>query len=279
MKSVTASGNTVTFTLKYPDATWPDVLTTGAGAIVDAKVFPFNKLQPDAKIVGSGPYELQSYTPNQLAVFMPNPHYGGNDVLHNNRVHHPLRGERYDARLRRRSKVPSTSPTATVADRPRRPQEGKRGQRGVWQGYRDPLHRLQPEDHARLEHRLRSSPSARRSRTSSTARTSPPTSTTARSRRCTRSSLTRCPATSTRSPRCTGRTPTWLRRRRCSRPPGEDAGEVHALVQHQPLRGHGYRHRAAASAQRLGPVPGVPGSRRSGRPTSRRSRPTSTASP
>ncbi len=85
MKSVTASGSTVTFKLVAPDAAWPDVLTTGAGAIVDQKVYPFKALQPDAKIVGSGPYELQSYTPNQLAVFVPNPHYGGNDVLHNNR--------------------------------------------------------------------------------------------------------------------------------------------------------------------------------------------------
>ncbi|HYA44893.1 MAG TPA: ABC transporter substrate-binding protein [Acidimicrobiales bacterium] len=83
MKSVKASGNTVTFVLKYADATWPDVLTTGVGAIVDAKVFPFDKLQPDAAIIGSGPYELKSYTPNQLAVFVPNPHYGGNDVLAN----------------------------------------------------------------------------------------------------------------------------------------------------------------------------------------------------
>lgn len=85
MKTVTASGDTVTFDLKYADAAWPDVLATGAGAIVDANVFAFNKLQPDAKIVGSGPYQLQSYTPNQLAVLTPNPHYGGNDVLHNNR--------------------------------------------------------------------------------------------------------------------------------------------------------------------------------------------------
>jgi peptide/nickel transport system substrate-binding protein len=85
MKSVTASGNTVTFQLKYSDATWPDVLTTGVGAIVDAKVFPFSSLQPDAKIIGSGPYMLQSYTPNQLAVFVPNPHYGGNDVLKNSK--------------------------------------------------------------------------------------------------------------------------------------------------------------------------------------------------
>jgi peptide/nickel transport system substrate-binding protein len=85
MKTVAASGTTVTFDLKYADAAWPDVLATGAGAIVDAKVFPFDKLQPDAKIVGSGPYELSSYTPNELAVLTPNPHYGGNDVLHNNR--------------------------------------------------------------------------------------------------------------------------------------------------------------------------------------------------
>jgi peptide/nickel transport system substrate-binding protein len=85
MKSVTASGNKVTFKLVAPDAVWPAVLTTGAGAIVDQKVFPFKALEPDAKIIGSGPYELQSYTPNQLAVFVPNRHYGGNDVLHNNR--------------------------------------------------------------------------------------------------------------------------------------------------------------------------------------------------
>jgi peptide/nickel transport system substrate-binding protein len=85
MKTVTASGDTVTFTLKYADAAWPDVLATGAGAIVDANVFPFNKILPDAKIIGSGPYELSSYTPNQLAVLSPNPHYGGNDVLHNNK--------------------------------------------------------------------------------------------------------------------------------------------------------------------------------------------------
>ena len=44
MKSVTASGNTVTFTLKAADSTWPYVLTTGAGAIVDSKVFPADKL-------------------------------------------------------------------------------------------------------------------------------------------------------------------------------------------------------------------------------------------
>ncbi len=85
MKSVSFSGNTVTFKLKSADAAWPDVLTTGAGAIVDAKVYAFNKLQPSAagKTIGSGPYYLASYTPDQLAVFKPNADYGGNDVLHN----------------------------------------------------------------------------------------------------------------------------------------------------------------------------------------------------
>lgn len=85
MKSVTASGDKVTFTLKAADAAWPDVLTTGAGAIVDQKVYSLKSLQPSTagKIIGSGPYYMASYTPDQLAVFKPNPHYGGNDVLHN----------------------------------------------------------------------------------------------------------------------------------------------------------------------------------------------------
>jgi peptide/nickel transport system substrate-binding protein len=84
-KSASASGNTVTFTLKYPQVTFPAALTDPEGSIVDPKVFPFNKALPDAKIVGSGPYELQSYTPNELAVLVANPHYGGTDVLHNNK--------------------------------------------------------------------------------------------------------------------------------------------------------------------------------------------------
>lgn len=77
MKSVKASGNTVTFTLNKPDATFPYVLTTGAGAIVDHKVFSPTKVQADTKIVGSGPYELKQYTAGQQAVLQANSHYGG----------------------------------------------------------------------------------------------------------------------------------------------------------------------------------------------------------
>jgi peptide/nickel transport system substrate-binding protein len=85
MKTVTASGNTVTFKLSVPDAAWPYVLTTAAGSIVDSKVFPADKLLADNKVIGSGPYELSSYTPNQLAEFTPNPHYGGDDQLANSK--------------------------------------------------------------------------------------------------------------------------------------------------------------------------------------------------
>lgn len=85
MKSVTAAGNTVTFKLNAPDAAWPATLTTAAASIVDQKVFPFTKLLPDGKDIGSGVYKIASYTPNQLISLVPNPKYGGNDVLHNNK--------------------------------------------------------------------------------------------------------------------------------------------------------------------------------------------------
>jgi peptide/nickel transport system substrate-binding protein len=85
MKSVTANGNKVTFTLNAPNATFPYVLTTAAASIVDQKVFPATKLLADAKVIGSGPYVLSNYTPNQLAEFTPNPHYSGPDKLANSK--------------------------------------------------------------------------------------------------------------------------------------------------------------------------------------------------
>src|SRR5664279_6026771 len=57
MKSVKASNDsTVVFTLKNAnDQTWPFILGTSAGPIVDSKVFPAGKLLDDSKVVGSGP--------------------------------------------------------------------------------------------------------------------------------------------------------------------------------------------------------------------------------
>lgn len=79
MKSVAAKGDdTVVFTLKNAnDATFPFVLGTSAGPIVDRKVFPANKLLADDKVIGSGPYKLGSYQKNQLVSLSANTNYGG----------------------------------------------------------------------------------------------------------------------------------------------------------------------------------------------------------
>jgi peptide/nickel transport system substrate-binding protein len=79
MKSVAAQGDDkVVFTLKNPnDQTWPFVLGTSAGPIVDSKVFPAKKLLPDSKVIGSGPYAIDSYQKNQLVQYKANPNYSG----------------------------------------------------------------------------------------------------------------------------------------------------------------------------------------------------------
>lgn len=86
MKSVRAQGDKVVFTLKYPFAAFGDVLTDPGMAIVDPAVFPADKVLNSSKIVGSGPYQMSSYKPDQQLVLKPNPHYGGNLVLHNKGV-------------------------------------------------------------------------------------------------------------------------------------------------------------------------------------------------
>ncbi|MGH3320486.1 MAG: ABC transporter substrate-binding protein [Streptosporangiaceae bacterium] len=84
MKSVRASGERmVVFTLKHPDAVWPKVLATVAGAIVDEDVFPERKLLPSDKVIGSGPYTLARYQQNEQALLKPNPKYDGDAQLHN----------------------------------------------------------------------------------------------------------------------------------------------------------------------------------------------------
>src|SRR6188472_4488345 len=69
--------STVTFKLKKADATWPFILTHNVAAIVPSKIYPADKKQPDDKAVGSGPYKLTKYTPNQQAVFVQNENYTG----------------------------------------------------------------------------------------------------------------------------------------------------------------------------------------------------------
>ncbi|WP_345637615.1 ABC transporter substrate-binding protein [Rugosimonospora acidiphila] len=84
MKDITApDAKTVVMTLNKPDATFPFVLTTGAGAIVDSKLFPADSKLPSEKVIGSGPYKLTKYTSGQQAVLAKNDSYVGDDKLAN----------------------------------------------------------------------------------------------------------------------------------------------------------------------------------------------------
>jgi len=81
---ISASGNVVTFTLSTPDAVWPYVLTTGAGAIVDHAVFPAASLLADASTIGSGPYKIKEFDKGLgIGDFVANPNYKGDDQLQN----------------------------------------------------------------------------------------------------------------------------------------------------------------------------------------------------
>src|SRR3954466_870420 len=78
LKSVDAPDPaTVTMHLKKADGTWPFILTHNVAAIVPNEIYPADAKQPDDKAIGSGPYKLDKYTPNQQAVFSPNPNYNG----------------------------------------------------------------------------------------------------------------------------------------------------------------------------------------------------------
>ncbi|ROS25628.1 peptide/nickel transport system substrate-binding protein [Rathayibacter sp. PhB127] len=62
MESVAQDGDDVVFTLAVPnDQTWPYVLSSMAGPIVDEEVFPADALLDDADVIGSGPYSVQNY--------------------------------------------------------------------------------------------------------------------------------------------------------------------------------------------------------------------------
>ncbi|WP_456695023.1 ABC transporter substrate-binding protein [Aeromicrobium sp. P5_D10] len=83
MKSVEATDDsTVTFTLNAPnDQTFPQILVTSAGPIVDEDTYPADKvLDDDAAVKAkgfSGPYTITKYSKNQLAEFKANPDYNG----------------------------------------------------------------------------------------------------------------------------------------------------------------------------------------------------------
>lgn len=76
---------TVVFRLKYPDATFPSKIASGAGSIVDSRQYAGNELRKDGRAVGSGPYTLDSFGEDQ-AVFSVNGHYRGTAKVKNSGV-------------------------------------------------------------------------------------------------------------------------------------------------------------------------------------------------
>ena len=83
MKKVEARDDkTVVFTLAAAnDVTFPQVLVTSAGPIVDEETYPADEVLDDAAAVKaqgfSGPYTIGSYTKNEVAEFTKNAKYDG----------------------------------------------------------------------------------------------------------------------------------------------------------------------------------------------------------
>ena len=71
MKSIKPRGKFgVIFRLKRPQATWPEILTTGAGQIVPRGPYSMTKVRSNSSSqIGTGPYKLVKFTQGQQAVF------------------------------------------------------------------------------------------------------------------------------------------------------------------------------------------------------------------
>ncbi|MCB5180398.1 ABC transporter substrate-binding protein [Streptomyces antimicrobicus] len=81
----TPDDRTVVFRLRTSDATFPSKIASGAGAIVDSREYPADKLRTDNKAVGSGVYKLDSFT-SKAANFSVNDSYKGKAKVKNTGV-------------------------------------------------------------------------------------------------------------------------------------------------------------------------------------------------
>ncbi|WP_336697045.1 ABC transporter substrate-binding protein [Curtobacterium sp. USHLN213] len=82
LKSIdTPDDTTVVFHLDHADQTWPQVLSSPAGPIVDEQVFSADKLTPAADIVKgkafAGQYSISSYKENDTIQYKANKNYDG----------------------------------------------------------------------------------------------------------------------------------------------------------------------------------------------------------
>ncbi|HEY8984708.1 MAG TPA: ABC transporter substrate-binding protein [Streptomyces sp.] len=76
-KVETKGDREVVFRLNKPDATFPFVLATPALSLVPPAVYPDNSLRKDSRVIGSGPYRLESYEQGKEAVLVRNTSYKG----------------------------------------------------------------------------------------------------------------------------------------------------------------------------------------------------------
>ena len=74
------------FHLNHSDATFPFVLATPGMSIVDPGEYPAGALRKDGKVLGSGPYRLQSYDEGHSAELVKNDSYQGFADRKNNAV-------------------------------------------------------------------------------------------------------------------------------------------------------------------------------------------------
>lgn len=81
----TPDETTVSFVLSEPDATFPYILTTAAAAIVPMS-YPGDELQPNAEVIGSGPYALEGFDATQQIQLGVNDNYAGEREPHNSGV-------------------------------------------------------------------------------------------------------------------------------------------------------------------------------------------------
>jgi peptide/nickel transport system substrate-binding protein len=85
-KVETPDDRRIVFYLKAPDATFPFKLATPAAAIVDSKVYQADKPYTGLRIVGSGPYDLDSFDASSKAVFSANTNYNGAVTRQNSKI-------------------------------------------------------------------------------------------------------------------------------------------------------------------------------------------------
>lgn len=82
----TPSDREVVFHLNKADATFPFVLATPAMSIVSPDEYPPDAVREDGRILGSGPYTLESYSEGKKAELVKNDSYKGFAELKNNAV-------------------------------------------------------------------------------------------------------------------------------------------------------------------------------------------------